>query len=242
MTWNCITIIREAAKLCGIQPPNAAVSSTDLQVQQLVSLANEDGRELMQRHDWGALTKEKTFVTVATASQGDLVGDILSSADNYDRVINETIWNRTTRLPVFGPHAPKEWQYRQAMTFTGPYPEYRIRGGELLFNPVPTAGQTCAFEYVTKNWVVNSAGDVFREGFAADEDLPLLDYGILLAGIRWRWKQAKGLEYGENFNTYERLVTSAMARNGTKRTLSLSGSTNPGIAPVVVVPSGSWNL
>jgi len=93
----------------------------------------------------------------------------------------------------------------------------------LLFLPAPTAGQTCAFEYVTRSTMTNSAGTTYRRNASDDTDLFLLDDEIILMGLIWRWKKAKGMEYSEDFLSYERMVVDAASRNGTKPTLSLSG-------------------
>ena len=77
--------------------------------------------------------------------------------------------------------------------------------------------------------------------WSADDNVPLLDEDLLILGTIWRWKKLKGFEYAEDFADYERQVMDAMGRDGGKPTLSLTGSTYD-IAPVVIVPSGSWNL
>ena len=60
-------------------------------------------------------------------------------------------------------------------------------------------------------------------------------------GIIWRWKQAKGLAYAEDYNKYERRVADAVAREATKPVLDLAG----GLAeyqPGLFVPQGNWNI
>lgn len=220
---NCIQLIREACGRIGIPRPNSASSSSDTQVVQLLALLNEEGSELAARSasGWQALIKEATFTTVATESQGSLQ-TIIGAANSFRHILNETIWNRTTLEPIYGPRSPSIWQGAKALTFAGPYPEYRIRGGELLFLPVPAAGDTCAFEYATKNWATDSAGAIGKSLITADEDLFLLDDEILLSGLIWRFKSAKGLEYGENMRAYESKVVDALARDGTKARKSLS--------------------
>ncbi len=60
-------------------------------------------------------------------------------------------------------------------------------------------------------------------------------------GCIWRWKAAKGLEYAEDFDKYERLVADAMGRDARNPTLNLGGFA--GDYPFgVVVPLGSWNV
>lgn len=219
---NVLEVVQRATKNIGIPTPGIALASTDVQVVQLVELLNQECRELASRYPWQELTFEQTFTTVAAESQGT-VTSLLTGGRELRYIVNETIWNRTTREPVYGPRSGRTWQGYEAVSITSPYSEYRIRGGELLFLPAPTAGQTCAFEYVTRSTMTSSAGTTYRRNASDDTDLFLLDDEIILMGLIWRWKKAKGMEYSEDFLSYERMVVDAASRNGTKPTLSLSG-------------------
>lgn len=237
-----LDIVKEFCRRTGISVPASAVSSTDLQVQQIIGLLNEEGQELAARYKWQRLTDLAIFTTVSTESQGDLDGGILPCASNLDYIVHNTIWNQTTRLPVWGPMSPQDWAYMRSMNFHAPTSEYRIIGNQLIFVPPPTAGHTCYFEYKTKNWLKSGDGVTGRDSIIADDDAPLLDPQLLTLGLRWRWKQAKGLDYAEDFNVYERRVTDATSRDGTKPTLNLNGSCREryGIQPIVFASSGNW--
>lgn len=236
-----LDIIKETCASIGISIPASAVSSTDLQVKQLIALLNKEGQELAARYPWQRLTKEATFITVGTQSQGDLDGGILPCAANLAYIVNDTIWNRTTRLPVYGPLSPRDWAYARSMNYTAPTSEFRILGNQLIFNPAPAAGDTAAFEFVTRNWLQGADTSVSRDSIVADDDAPILDWQLLSLGLEWRWRKAKGLDYAEDFATYERRVTDAIARDGTKPVLNLNGDTaRQGIQPLVFAPSGNW--
>src|SRR5581483_1098418 len=212
-----LTIVREVCGRIGLNKPSTATGSTDVQVQQLVSLANEEGKELSARTDWQELIREATFTTFATEDQGKIIGNripatpaagtITATADGLKHIINDTMWNRTTLVSTPGPLTPSGWQGLKATTAgTGWWAQYRIRGGNLLFWPAPAVGQLVAFEYKTENWVSNANGDLFRRLFSADDDFPLLDSDIFMTGLSWRWKKAKGLAYAEDFASYENMV------------------------------------
>lgn len=237
---NCLEIVRRACKSVGIPSPNTATGSADLQIVQMLELLNEEGMQLSAEIGWKALQREASLTTVATESQGE-IETIIGAANAYRYIVNDTIWNRSRREPIFGPLAPRDWQGRKALNITGPWPQYRIRGGEILFDPAPTAGESCFFEYVTKNWAESSDGLEQRSSFTDDEDVPLLSDEILLAGVKWRWLEAKGLDYTQQFDNYARMVADAKARDGTRRTLSLDGS-NSRYRYGVTVPIGSWDL
>lgn len=220
---SMLEIIRAACGTVGIPRPNSAIGSTDSGVVQLLELLNEEGSELAARSSsgWQALIREGNFTTVAQEDQG-AIDTIIGAANSYRHILNETIWDRTTRQPVYGPKSPSIWQGYKANSFAGPYPEYRIRGGRLLFIPSPAAGDSCYFEYTTKNWLASSDGTEQRSRATDDEDVPLLDDEIILSGLKWRWRQSKGLDFGQDFEKYEARVIDALARDGTKPRLSLS--------------------
>ena len=143
---------------------------------------------------------------------------------------------------MFGPLTPQDWQQRKAMTSLGPWNQFRIIGDSIKFNPAPSAGQHCYFEFLTKNWCVSDDGLMTRSRWGNDNDIPYLDEELLTLGTLWRWKKEKGLEYAEDFNSYERLVIDAIGRDAGKDWIDLGGSSRYEIEPIVLVPSGSWNL
>lgn len=237
---NVLEIIRAACGAIGIPRPNSIIGSADSGVVQLLELLNEEGSELASRSSsgWQALVREATFVTVALEDQGT-VDSIIGAANAFRHILNETIWNRTRMEPIYGPRNPSVWQGYKAVNITGPYPEYRIRGGHLLFLAAPAAGETCAFEYATKNWLISEDGSEQRSRAIDDEDEPLLDDELVLAGIKWRWRAAKGLEYGEQYKAYESRVIDALSRDGTKPRLSLGGDCLDGIPVAIPAVIGS---
>ena len=235
---SLLTMTQQVCRRIGIVSPNAIVTSADPQIIQLLALANEDGEELARRYPWQTLRKESTFTTVATESQG--VMTTIAGAD-FDYVANETFYNRSLRRPVFGPLSDAQWQNLKAMQINGPWNQFRIRGNQMLFIPVPAAGQTCVFEWQSRNWCSDSTGATTRSAWAADDDIGILDETLMLHGLLWRWKQAKGFDYSEDFSKYEALVADATTRDGGKPILS-GGMSKYDVYPGVLVPAGSWTL
>jgi len=236
-----MTLLEVVQQFClrsGIPVPTTVTGSTDTQVLQIQALLEEEGADLAARGDWESLTNEATHTTVATESQGAI--STLAS-NGFRHIINQTIWDRTDRLPVIGPINKRQWQALKAVVMTGPRYQFRIRGGNLLVNPVPVAGHDWAFEYISKNWIVSADGLSFRSLFTADTDEFLLPDEILLMGLRWRWMREKGLDYSELFATYEMQVKDAVGRDGGKQILYMD-DTHQLASPGTFIPSGSWNI
>jgi len=230
---TCLSIIQTASARLGLIKPTFAFNSQDLQVMQLLELLNEEGQELANRTNWTALNAQTSFVTLATEDQGA----IATIAPNLSFIINDTIWNRSLRRPVFGPRTPQEWQQQEAFAINGPWSNFRIQQGRLRMFPVPVAGQNCFFEYASKNWATN--GTTTSNVWTADTDTSLLDEQIMTLGLIWRFRSSKGLPYAEDQDKYERRVMNAINRDGSKDAINLDNAKYD-IFPGVVVPSGSW--
>jgi len=236
MALTCLQIVQTACKRIGILSPNAAVTATDQKIIQLVSLAEEEGQELATRYAWEALQVEATFTTVAAQVQTTLA----AITTGFDYIVNDTIWNRTLRRPVYGPKSQQDWQEAKANQINGPFNSFRIIADAINFYPNPVAGQTCAFEYQSRNWVNTSTGST-SDTWTNDADTPKLDGQLMVLGIIWRWKAAKGLDYAEDYAKYERRVADATGRDAGKAKLDMSGAL-PEIQPVVLVPRGSFGV
>jgi hypothetical protein len=234
MSLTCLKIIQTACKRIGIPEPNSAIGSTDQQIIQLLAISEEEGQEQANRYSWEVLQAEATFTTVAAQVQSTLA----ACTSGFDYIVNDTIWNRTLKRPVYGPKSQSDWQQAKAMQINGPFNSFRIINDAINFYPNPVAGQSCYFEYITENWITTSTAGTSAV-WTNDADIPKLDDQLVLLGTICRWKQAKGLNYAEDFAKYERRITDAMARDGGKPILDMSGAVSE-IKPGIFIPAGSW--
>lgn len=226
-------MVRKVGLRIGLRISQSPIGSQDMQIQQLVELFNEEVYELGTKYRWQALTKEGSFVTVATEDQGVFfgAGGVLAESTQYNHIISETMWDRTSRQPIPGPESSFDWQARKALQYTsGPFPNYRILGNRLFLSPIPAAGHSVYFEFSSKAFVYNPGDDTYGPTFTANESVPVLDSDIIMAGVRWRWKAAKGFQYTEEKRTYELDAATASSRDSGRKTLSLGGG-NTVLAP-----------
>lgn len=234
-----LTTVQYFCRRTGLPPPATVAGSTETLVRQIQALLEEEGNDLAARGAWQGITFEATHTTVATESQGAMSA---IATNGFSYLKNETIWDRTDQLPVIGPMDGSEWQVLKAVTTTGPRYQFRIRGGLLLVNPTPAAGHTWAFEYVSKNWILGADGTTYKQYFTLDTDTILLPEELVMMGLRWRWKKEKGLDYAEDYNTYEMQVTDALGRDGGKKRIRMDDYSQHGPRPGVFIPQGSWNV
>lgn len=229
---TALSLVQNACSHLGITAPTALFSATDDQTIQLRNLMNMEGAELAKGgptdHAWQVLVTEKTFTTTAAAIQTGAV------PTDFAFIVNDSLWNRTTMVKMEGPISAETWQTYQALTVvTIPFAAFRFRGGNLIIFPSPTAGQTAAYEYVSKYWASGS-----QSAMTADSDTALLDENLITLGVIWRFLAAKGLDYAEPFRTYQMEVSKAVARDGGRKKYALGGAiTNRWNTNI---PEGGW--
>jgi hypothetical protein len=233
-----LAAIQHFCRRSGIPRPTTVYGSTDSQVLQVMALLEEEGNDLSLRNDWQALTFEASHTSLATEDQGAIA---TIASNGFRHIKNETIWNRSTQIPLYGPMDAAEWQAVKGITSTGPHYQYRIRGGRLIVNPTPTAGDSWYFEYVSKNWILGADGVTYKQYFTLDTDTFLLPEELLMMGLRWRWKKEKGLDYAEDFRTYETQVNDIIGRDGGKKRLRMD-TASPDVGPKVFVAAGNWAI
>lgn len=229
---SLLTIAQSVSMRVMKQRISTAATNADVKTAQMVEFINEDGQELAARHSWQALINESTFNTVATESQGLITA--LAGAD-FSFIVNQTLWNRSRRRPLFGPISSAQWQAFKAQFSQSPWGQYRLRGNAILITPVPTAGDAIYFEWCSKNWC--SAGT----SMTADTDTSKLDERIHVLGGIWRWKRAQQLDYSEDKDKYEKAIDDSITRDGSKGVLDMSGG-GKDFFPGYLVQAGNFTL
>lgn len=203
-----LTIARNAATRLGLTQPSSVINSTDPNAVVLLAMAQEEGKTLARRNEWQVLQTEHTFQTAdGTVSY--------SLPDDFDRILKDTVFNRTRRRRMVGDLTPDQWQQTQASLVTMVNPAFRIRGGSFLISPTPSAVETVAYEYMSTKWCQSSSGTAQAE-WAADTDVGKLSEDLMTLGVIWRYRASKGLEYGEAMNTYEMEVAKAILNDGAR--------------------------
>jgi hypothetical protein len=223
-----LSIVQNASDRLGLTRPSSVIASTDQQVLTLLGLAQEEGKDLLKRHTWQALQTEHTFATAnGTASY--------ALPSGFDAFIKETVFNRTRRRRMYGDLTPEQWQETQSSLVTMVNPAFRIRANLFYISPTPTSIETVAYEYLSKNWCQSDAL-VGQSAWAADTDTGILDEELMTLGLKWRWKKSKGLDYAEDFTSYEIRVAKAILDDGARVRIDTSNSERDRVPRAPQVP------
>jgi hypothetical protein len=230
-----LSVIRNVCQINGVPAPAAVVSSLDSAAAQLLAIANELLDTIAQDSRYQVFTAEALWTFLPQENQGS----ILDIAPGIIYTNNFTFYDRTLRRALYGPVEDDEWQALKAMPNPGPFYKFRIRGNDLLINPVPQAPLSLiAFEYKTKHLVRPSSGPD-KQYFTADDDTCIFPENILQRGIRFRWKQEKGLPYQADEAAFYEMLNNFILGSKPRRSMLLHENSVT-IEPGVFVPSGNW--
>jgi len=215
-----LELVNEAAIDIGLPATTSVMASTDPQIKLLRRCATAEAKSLSSRHNWQALLTEQTFVTLAAAQQ-----TTYAIPTDFDRMIPESMFNRTINRSISGPVDSNMWQSIQSTLVTTVYPAFRFRENFIDITPTPSAGQTVAYEYITRNWGFNT---IYLSAWSADTDTYRLNDESMIQGIVWRFKKSKGLSWNDDYLVYERYVGDLIIRDGSR--------------PRIYTDQPNWNL
>lgn len=230
-----LEIVQRTAKILSIPVPTAAFSSTDPTWLQGVELLTELGEDIAQKQEWAWQITSATITITATNYHVEPL------ASDYSGMLEDgKIYRSLTLEPLIGPISSSEWV--QITLYGGSF----IPGAWRLFNNTLniygcSVAETLKWEYVSKNWMTDTTGATKKSAWTADTDRPLISDQLMRVGLKYKWKRAKGFDYGEEKDAFEELLESQLAADMGLRTIHLSrpvrgGNLSDGTWPGTVIP------
>ena len=184
-------ILNRVAAEVGLEPVSDPYGSTKQEFRQMTYLLNIAGEELSQLYPWEFLTHDHQVTTLSTDS-----GDY-PLPDDFLYMLNQTGWERSENVPLFGPLSPQDWQYllgRDLVSHTI-YASFRIQQGLFtIFPQPPPDGLDIHFEYIARNWVIDSTDQSLIDKVKVGSDTPLFDRTLLSRLVKVKFLEAKGLD------------------------------------------------
>jgi hypothetical protein len=227
-------VINDAAVELGLDEVTDPFASGDKSMVLLCRLLKSLGREIARERDWSILKKEGSFTLVTGTSTYAL-------PTGFRSMVNQSQWNRTSRLPLGGGLSSQEWQFLSAvspgLTMTV---LFRPRDGliEVFGGSSIPDGNQVYFEYISDNWV-RTAAPVDTDEPSASTDTLLFDPHLLSRGLKMKFLQSKGFESTAAEDDYKRALEAAKSDDTVAPVLAL-GRTRSGLIGAVNLPVTGW--
>lgn len=143
---------------------------------------------------------------------------------DYDRLVDQTQWDKTQHWVMLGPETGQQWQWlKSGFISSGPRMRYRLLGGYFQIWPPDGSDDYIGFEYVSNQWVLAAADTVTpsKGSFTLDTDTCIFPDTLMVLGVKSKYMQAKGWAdpYGP---LYERHKSIAMANDAGSPKLSMA--------------------
>lgn len=219
-------IINRAAKYVGLAAVTDPYAETDPSFVLLCALLTDVGQEICRLREWTHLQQETTLTTVAAQEAYDLPSD-------FRGMIEQTGWNRSSRLPLGGPLSPQEWQYLNGfgsnLTVTVLFRPLRqqlhIYGGASI-----PAGLVIAYEYRSSWWVQPEGQSTATQAEpTASSDLILFDPLLMTRALRLAFLKARGFDTSAAQADYDTALQLIASEDAPGPILSLNGRGGDGV-------------
>ena len=175
-----------------------------------------------------AVTDANTVATTQQASATSVGGTVTFSKTKYDlppdyeTITDNTHWDKTKHWQMLGPVDAQQWQWlKSGYISTGPRVRWRILGGEFQIWPPYNTQEYLGFEYRSKGFVRNTAGDVLNS-FQADTDTTVLDDTVIVLATKLKYFQIKSFDTTSLYQDYMRYLNVAKANDKGSATLSFA--------------------
>jgi len=248
--WSVLAVVSQAMVEMGLPKPVQIVGSPDQTVQQMLSLLNRAGSDMVIGYPWEQLTKEYMFntgnCTVVTEGSVSIMVQPLPSDWSY--FLDQTQWDRTNHWPLLGPKTAQEWQWlKGGLLSSGPRIRYRVVGGNLELFPgaFPPAQpySDIAMEYVADTWLKSTqTTNTFYSLVQDDTDLILFDPWVLSAYLKLKYWEAKGLDTTAYSKDFVAVWEARIGKNKGAPVLTLAPRARSMLIGINNIPDGSWNV
>lgn len=195
---SILTAVQDAMVLCGQPQPSGVVSNPDPTVLKFLAFAQQEAESTGSEFNWRNLN-------IALTLTGDGTTTLFALPSDFERILQgQALWsNKYPSIPLQGPITSQDLLALKALPVTPVRPVWRLIGGLLEIWPALSNLEVVNGEYRSTNPVVSGDGVTRKLRWSSDSDYALFPEIILRLGLIWRWKQSKGLDYAEDFRSYQ---------------------------------------
>lgn len=176
-----------------------------------------------------AISQAPTASTLLTGQSVVFAQEAYPLPNDFAYLVVQTEWDRNFRWQLLGPLDAQEWQViKSGISPVGPRMRFRIMNNQFYINPVGSASSlytdNIVFEYVSNWWVANvsDTNTGVSKAFQNDTDSPILPDDVILMSLKYRFLQAKGLDWDIAYKEYNSKKEKATGRSASARNLPLN--------------------
>jgi hypothetical protein len=207
------TILDTVLDETGFSKPSAYFGSTAEAGVRGSALSNASVRDLL-RIPHRRLLKEGT-ISMTTDTTYPLPADLYA-------FVYDSMFETGDSTPVHFPTTDQRFaQINASGTGEGVLTNVRIVGGNFEIDD-PQDGETLEYTYRSNTPIQATGGGALKSAFTADTDEWLLDDGLIIYDLIWRWRKLHGMDYQDDLALYKRYENEYRGRDGGARPINFS--------------------
>lgn len=220
---SILTATQDAMLLCGLPQPSGVVSNPDTTVAKFLAFAQVEADITGSDYNWRNMN-------IALTLTGDGTTTLFALPADFERPLQSNFLFSTKypSIPLQGPVSSQELLALKALPVIPARPVWRLIGGTLEIWPALANGEVVNGEYRATNAIVSGDGLTRKPRWTSDSDYTLFPEVILRLALIWRWKQSKGLDYAEDFRTYQLEREKKAGHEAGARIISMTNTLNIG--------------
>jgi hypothetical protein len=231
-------ILARAARQCSVNPPSSWLTATDQTSLEVLDFLDQTKDDILDRLDVVGPVSI-SYVVTGTGVEDYALPEDFRRLQRGDFAVYERFRTRRACVPVTD---DGQWEYLQELGTAGAYRFYRLTGypgaWTIGFQRPLDTDLTAVVSYVSENWLINGA--TLKSDFTDPADSALFPRELIEAGIVWRFRQRKALEYSDVQSRYEMLMARYGNDSRTRRVINFGEvqSRSPWDVPVPdVIPT-----
>ena len=188
------TIVQDVCRMVGFPVPADPAGSTDPTVQQMIAAANMAADDMLNLYDWRKLVK--VYEISVEADYPDQFEKSFELPGDFWQFIDQTQWNKNTRLPALGPISDQLWQQikirmpKVVLTFL-----WQVRDGLLWIQTPPSTPQFFSFMYMSQGWCKDADDPtLYKNQASKNGDQILFNQYLMKLLTRAKWLEMKGFD------------------------------------------------
>lgn len=233
---SLLSISQSVLDIVGWDQLTTISSSTDATARQIRALANQELRSVSKRFDWRYLVSSYEFTTVANQTDYPLPA-------GYEKLMQDSVYNKDEYYRLRSGMTDYQWNaWKFGLLGSLSHQRFRVSldTGEpiLVLAPAPETPENMILWYKSSHFVVDDSGETKAE-YELDTDVARIPEDVVEAGLLWRFRRAKGLDFSAELSEYNEICRTRFAQSRAEGDLPIpNGIVQPELTDGFVPDSG----
>jgi hypothetical protein len=233
---SVLSICQNVLDIVGWDSINSISSNTDKTARQILALANQELRNVSKRFDWRHLHTEYNFTSVPNQSDYELPED-------FDKLMQDSVYNKDEYYRVRSSMTDYQWNaWRFGLLGSLSHQRYQVSlvtgAPVFVLSPAPDTAEDFVLWYKNAHFARDNSG-VAKAKFELDTDVSRIPENVVEAGLLWRFRRAKGLDFSAELAEYNEISRTTFAQSRGESDLPIpNGLVTPEITNGYVPDSG----